>query len=265
MILSGTDIADFLKQRHYEQVRGRRPRPVMAIVQVAKDGPSASYIRAKQRYGEDIGVIVDYHRLEPDVTQEQLIAFITGLNLDKAVDGIVVQLPLPAGIDTDLVVDSIAPSKDIDGLGAKAAYDSATAEGIVWLLGAYDVAIKGARVAVVGQGRLVGAPVARMLEQSEAVVTRLDDTTTDLAGALTDVDIIISATGQAGLLTSELVAPNTVVVDAGVGLLGDKLSGDSDPALYERDDIKITPTPGGVGPMTVAVLFDHLLRAASQR
>ncbi len=262
MILSGTDIADFIKQRHYEQIRGRRPRPVMAIVQVASDGPKASYIRAKQAYGEDVGAIVDYHRLEPDINQKELLAFVQGLNLDPAVDGIVVQLPLPTGIDTAVILDSIDPAKDIDGLGVSAGYDSATAEGIMWLLGAYDIPIKGAKVAVIGQGRVVGTPVAAMLEATGAQVVRADITTPELTAVVAGVDIIVTATGQAGLISPDLVQDGMVIIDAGMGLVGDKLSGDVDPVLYDRDDLKITPTPGGVGPMTIAVLFEHLLRAS---
>jgi methylenetetrahydrofolate dehydrogenase (NADP+) / methenyltetrahydrofolate cyclohydrolase len=253
MLLSGTDITDYIKPRHYQAVAALPRSPKLAIIHASSDPATDSYLAAKQAYANDIGAVVQIHR--PPADTAALVAAVEKLNRDDHVDGIVVQLPLPSAVDTDAVVAALEPAKDIDGLGPAASFDPATAVGILWLLSGYGIDYHGKTIAVVGQGRLVGAPLADLLEASGGRVIRCDVTTTDLKPSLQAADIIVTAAGRPGLITPDLVPPDAVVIDA---------AGDADPALYDRADLKITPTPGGVGPMTVAALFDQLLRAAAK-
>lgn len=259
MLLSGSDLAGFIKQRHYEQVRSLRAKPKMVILQAGTDPVTASFVRAKMRYGGDIGVIVEHRQLKA-ATTATIIEELRGLGEQEEVGGVVVQLPLPEGVDIEKVLSAIEPQQDIDGLGPKSKYDSATATAIIWILGSYDVPVKDQSVVVIGQGRLVGQPVARLLEEAGAKVTVCNDETKDLAANTKAASVIISGTGQAGLITRDMVSAGSVIIDAGTSEAGVKIAGDVDPELYDDPDIRVTPTPGGVGPMTVAVLFENLLR-----
>ncbi len=155
--------------------------------------------------------------------------------------------------------------KDVDGLGPNSPFDAATPKAILWLLGGYNIDFKGKTVVVVGQGLLVGAPLATMLEDSGAHVIRCDKSTADLRSEVMKADIIVTATGQPNLITADMVKSGTVVIDAGTAEIDGNLVGDVDHALYEDESLKITPNPGGVGPITVAALFDNLLQAATKR
>lgn len=259
-LLSGSDLALYIKERH------RRTAPVLdpglAILYAGQDEPTAVYVAAKERYGRDIGARVS---AKACASLEEMAAEIARLNTDHDTQGIVIQLPLPDGWDADSLIERIEPAKDIDGLGTDSPYDPATPTGIMWLLSGYNIDVKGKQVAVVGQGRLVGRPLAKLLEGAGAEVVVCDEHTKDLAAKTRSAEIIVTATGVPGLITSDMVGDKAVVIDAGTALRDGKLVGDCASELYERPDIKITPTPGGVGPMTVAALFDHLLRAAQAK
>lgn len=250
MLLSGKDLADYIKQRHYQQVRGFSVPPRLAIIHASSDSATDSYLMAKQAYGEDIGASVDVHRPKPETAV--IIQLIKKLNQDHSTTGIIVQLPLPDEVDTDAVLDSVDPVKDIDGLGTKSKFDPATPTGILWLLAGYNIDYKDKIVAVVGQGRLVGAPLSRMLKASGAKVIPLDEDSKDLREQVKSADIVITAAGQPDLITPAMVHSGQVIIDAG---------GDVDPEVQNLPDVKITPAIGGVGPMTVAALYDNLLHA----
>jgi len=221
MILSGSELAAFIKQRHYTQVRALRPKPHLAIIQVGKNPASASFIRAKIRYGQDIGVGVEHIQISRTTTME-LARQIKSVGKRSDVHGIVVQLPLSSDIDVDTIIAAIDPRKDIDGLGQGSLFEPGTPTAIMWLLGSYDISLKDKQVVVIGQGRLVGRPMARLLEAAGASVTTGDDTTPDLASLTLGADIIITATGQPGLIQRPMVAADTVIIDAGTALAGDK-------------------------------------------
>ena len=266
MLLPGADIAAFIQERHFHSARGLRPRAHMVILEFQASSPSASYIKAKQRYGEEIGATVEYVQLDPKLSTEQATQQLELYNARPEVHGIIVQLPLPEQIDAKRLLNTIAPTKDVDGLGDKAVYSSATATGIMWLLGSHGVVTRGAKVVVIGQGLAAGKPVADMLEAAGAVVSRCDIRTKNLEVITKAAQIIISATGQPGLITRSMVSDGAVIVDAGVGMSKEGgLKGDVDPALYDDPKLKVTPVPGGVGPMTVAALFEHLLVAARKK
>ncbi|HSX02259.1 MAG TPA: bifunctional 5,10-methylenetetrahydrofolate dehydrogenase/5,10-methenyltetrahydrofolate cyclohydrolase [Candidatus Saccharimonadia bacterium] len=255
-LLAGKDVAGFIQERHAQTVRGLLVAPKLAIVRQGATPATDAYLRVKKQYGADIGVMVDTYTEAP----ADLMARIAALNADPSVTGIIVQLPFADQPDlAEQALAAVAPAKDVDGLSPHSPFEAATPKAILWLLAAYNVDLSGRRIAVVGQGRLVGAPLADRLDASGHDVARLDEHTPNLAAALHDAGAIITATGQPGLITSAMVADGAIVVDAA--------SPRSDLArdLFDRADLIITPNPGGVGPMTVASLFDNLLIAAQTR
>lgn len=264
MFLNGSELAGYIKARqaqaaqHLKQTLGVRPK--LVILQ-AKDDPAINtYVRLKQHYGEDVGVIVD---IKPSA-QHTLLDKVKQFNRDKAVHGIIIQLPLPDPAGLDEILNAVAPAKDVDGLGKKSKFDSASATAILWLLAGYNIDLVGKQIVVVGQGRLIGQPLTTMLEQAGHSVTPCDSTTNDLADRVRAADIVISATGSPRLIKADWLKAGAVVVDAGTASEAGELVGDLDDAVYGRDDLKLTPKKGGVGPLTVSALFDNLLRAAQQ-
>jgi len=250
MILDGRELVGYIMERQTRQARAKRVPPRLAIVRQGTTPATDLFLRVKQAYGRDIGVAVDTYTETP----EDLLDRIHALNKDKTVTGIIVQLPLADAPElTDEALSAVAPEKDVDGLTAGSPFEAATPKAILWLLAAYNVDLKDKDIAIVGQGRLVGEPLANSLEASGHRVKRLDDTTKDLKAKLLVADMIVAATGEAGLITSEMVKTGAVVVD--VGAPKSDLADD----LRARTDIKVTANPGGVGPVTVAALFDNLL------
>ena len=261
-LLNGSELAGYIKERQAHQVRGLRQAngimPKLAIVKVVDDPVIETYVRLKKRYGADILVDVDIHQID----QANEIAIIEQLNKDDSVHGIIVQLPLADPSQTEEVVNTVAPHKDVDGLGAKTLFDPATPMAIMWLLSGYNIDLQGKKVVLVGRGKLVGAPLEAMLTDSGIDVTVIDRETKDIASVTKDANVIITATGSPALLRSSMIPQNCVVVDAGVAVESGRKVGDLDPDVYERDDITITPVRGGVGPLTVCALFDNVIRAA---
>ncbi|MBW3538546.1 bifunctional 5,10-methylenetetrahydrofolate dehydrogenase/5,10-methenyltetrahydrofolate cyclohydrolase [Candidatus Parcubacteria bacterium] len=260
MLLDGRELAGYIKERHSRQVAAMPTKPNLAIVQSSDDPATASYIRVKSRYGRDIGATVKVY----EVTMDRIRSQVEQLNEDPEVDGIIVQLPLPERSKTNEVTETVAPHKDVDGLHPHSQFTPATPMAILWLLAGYGVAVEGQRVTLVGKGRLVGAPLSKLLRQSGAKVTVCDSRTEDLPAATRAADIVVSATGRPGLIKPGMVKPGAVVVDAGSGESGGSIKGDVDPELQKDTTLKITPNPGGVGPMTVVALFENLLQAAQR-
>lgn len=261
-LLNGRELAAYIKNRQARQVRSLRQalrvEPRLAIV-VTVDNPAIDvYVRLKKRYGDDIGVSVDIHR----VSQAEVPALVGKLNDDRTVHGIIIQLPLADPLATEELVNLVAPAKDVDALGAQAAFDPATPMAIMWLLSGYNIELKGKRIVLVGHGKLVGKPLAKLLAESGLSVEVVDEHTKNLTQAVIQAEVLITATGQPGLITSHMISAGTVVVDAGVAGEQGKTAGDLDPAVYQRDDLTLTPAKGGVGPLTVCALFENVLRAA---
>lgn len=261
-LLNGSELAGFIKQRQAHEVRGLRQTagvvPKLAIIVTVEHPAIEIYMRMKQRYGADILVDVDVHR----VAQADVPDLIAQLNADGLVHGIIVQLPLADPLHTDEIVDLVAPEKDVDALGKNATLDPATPLAIMWLLAGYNVDLRGKKVVLVGRGKLVGAPLERMLLASEYDVVVVDTSTTDQTSVIKEADVIVTATGVPGLVSSAMIKPGAVVVDAGVAGEQGKTVGDLAADVYERDDLTITPTKGGVGPLTICALFDNVIRAA---
>lgn len=262
-ILDGRELADYVMERQAKQVRALRQAwktfPKLALI-VANDNPVIdTFIRLKRAYGEDVLIDVDVHKVE----QSEVAALIEALNADETVHGIVLQLPLNNPEETDQLVGLIAPEKDVDGLAADV-YISATATAIDWLLAGYNVTLRDRNIAIVGNGRLVGAPLAKLWLNAKLNVRVYDDTTTDLQEVLRSADVIVTATGVPGLIRSSMITPGKVVVDAGTASENGVIVGDVAEDVRERQDLTITPVRGGVGPLTIAALFDNVITAAQK-
>ena len=259
--LSGRELAGFVKERQAHLVRsfkGRKITPKLLILRDSDNPVITKYVTLKQKYGEDIGVAV-----EDFVAQnlDELKNKITEANHDQTISGMIVQLPLKDKDATDDVVKLIAPEKDVDGLSGSGKFDSATATAINWLLAGYDVDLTSKKIALVGRGRLVGAPLFKMFTNSGLNV-ELFHRGSDLNN-LKNFDVIITATGVPHLIKSEYIKPGAVVVDAGTASEKGVLMGDVDEAVRNREDLAaITPKLGGVGPLTVSVLFENVIFAA---
>jgi len=261
-ILDGSELAGYIEERQLKQVRALRLSwriiPRLAIIRTGDNPVIDMYVRLKSVYGEDITVEVDVYT----PSDEELLKQIELLNHDETVHGIIIQLPLANPELTDIVINAVAPEKDVDGLGNKSLFTPATAMAIDWLLAGYNIELSGKKIAIVGNGRLVGAPLSKLWKSSGYDVSVYDDQTTDLATALEPAEVIVTATGVPGLVKGNMIRQKAVVVDAGTASEHGKIVGDLADDVRNRQDLTITPTKGGVGPLTVAALFDNVITAA---
>ena len=266
--LNGRELAGFVKERQAHLVRSLRGQKIFPKLLIIRDSDNpviVKYVNLKKQYGEDIGVAV----IDKKVSEiSEACDVVRMANTDKSISGIIVQLPLLDKDCTDEVVNLIAPEKDVDGLSQivpseNRIFDSATATAINWLLAGHGIELADKKVALVGRGRLVGAPLERIWKNSGVDVTvfRHDS---DLS-LLKDFDVIVSATGVPHLIKSGMISPGAVIVDAGTASEGGVLVGDVDDEVRKRSDIfAITPKIGGVGPLTVSVLFEDVISASQK-
>ena len=257
-----------------EQLAARGRRPGLAVILVGDDPASRIYVRNKVRACEETGLRWELHEYPAGVDEATLLARLAELDRDARVHGILVQLPLPAHLDTQRVLAAISPSKDIDGfhaqnLGAlvsgKPGFVPCTPAGVMRMLESEGVPLAGRHAVVVGRSNIVGKPAALLLLQRDATVTICHSKTVDLAAITRRADVLIAAVGRTRLITAEMVKPGACVIDVGTNRLADgKLCGDVDFAAVKDVAGWITPVPGGVGPMTVAMLISNTVRAALQ-
>jgi len=242
----------------------------LATVLVGEDEASAIYVRGKQNACREVGIEPIDHRLSPETSEEELLDLVLELNADERVTGILVQLPLPAQINEDRVIQNILPIKDVDGfhptnagflLQGRAALPPATPSGIMELLHAYDIPLVGARAVVIGRSNIVGKPVAMLLLAEHATVTICHSRTRDLSTVAREADVVVAAVGRPGTVTAEMVQPGATVVDVGINRVDGHVVGDVDADVREVAGL-LTPVPGGVGPMTIAMLLRNTVRAA---
>lgn len=257
--LNGSELAGFIKERQAKQVRALRQawhiNPRLAIVTDVENPVIETYMRLKQRYGADILIDVEIHRVPAGGALE----VIQELNNRDDVQGIILQLPISNPEQTEELLESIREDKDVDGLRKKAIFQAATPTAISWLLAGYGVDLKNKKVAIVGRGRLVGAPLEKMWLKSGVDVTVFEKG--DDLSQLINYDIIVSAAGVPGLIKSQMIKTKTVVVDAGTASENGKIVGDVSEEVRQRNDVIITPKKGGVGPLTVSALFDNVITA----
>ena len=257
--LNGSELAGFIKERQAKQVRALRQawhiNPRLAIVTDVENPVIETYMRLKQRYGADILIDVEIHR----VSAGGALEVIQELNNRDDVQGIILQLPISNSDQTEELLESIREDKDVDGLRKRAIFQAATPTAISWLLAGYGVDLKGKKVAIVGRGRLVGAPLEKMWLKSGVDVTVFEKG--DDLSQLINYDIIVSATGVPGLIKSQMIKTKAVVIDAGTASENGKIVGDVSEEVRQRNDVIITPKKGGVGPLTVSALFDNVITA----
>jgi len=245
----------------------------LATVLVGDDPASQIYIRLKHKAAEEVGIQAIDNRLPQDTPEDELIELVEELNEDDAVDGILVQTPLPPEIDEARVMRTLDPMKDVDGLHpfnagqlffGQQTLVGATPVGVMRLLAEYKIPVAGARAVVVGRSLIVGRPLSMLLLHANATVTICHSRTEDLARHTLDADILVAAVGSLGLITTDMVKTGAGVIDVGMNRTDDGLFGDVDPGVADVAAF-ITPVPGGVGPMTIACLLENALKAARYR
>ena len=249
--------------------------PTLAVVLVGDFAPSKIYVRNKKKAADEAGIASRDYLFPEGCSQEQLLATLAEVERDPSVHGILLQLPLPAGLDEDAAVNAIAPEKDIDGLhpfnlghllAGKPILIPCTPAGCLEILDHYGVELKGAEAVVLGRSRLVGKPLAQLLLGRHATVTMCHTRTRDLAAHTRRADVLCVAAGKAGVVTGDMIKEGAVVVDVGITRLDSgKLVGDVDFESASRKARAITPVPGGVGPMTIAMLLRNTLLAAQRQ
>ncbi len=253
------------------------PGPLtLAVVLVGDDPASAVYVRNKEKACQKAGIRSVAHRLPADTPEADLRALVASLNADPEVDGILVQLPLPRPLPERAILDLIVPEKDVDGfhpvnqgrvlLGDRAALAPCTPAGVLELLRRNDVAVAGLRAVIVGRSTIVGRPLAALLIAADATVTVCHTKTRDLAAEVSRAELLVVAAGRRDVVKPEWIAPGAVVVDVGIHRLDDgTLAGDLDFAPSAERAAAITPVPGGIGPMTIALLLTNTVRAGLAR
>lgn len=277
-IIDGKAVGAAVRERVRDEVAAYREEtgraPTLATVIVGEDPASQIYIRNKHRACEETGMDSVHHELPATTSEAQLLGLVERLGSDPEVDGILVQLPVPERIDPDAVVAAIDPGKDVDGLTPTNAGLLAhgtpglvpcTPAGTMELLRHEGVSLEGAEAVVVGRSKLVGIPVARLLLAANATVTVCHSRTRDLDATCARADVLVAAVGVPRLLGADAIKPGAVVIDVGMNRLDDELCGDVDFEAASQRAAAITPVPGGVGPMTIAMLMANTLQAARQR
>jgi methylenetetrahydrofolate dehydrogenase (NADP+) / methenyltetrahydrofolate cyclohydrolase len=249
-------------------------QPGLATILVGDDPASAVYVANKRKACAEAGIADHHQHLTVDASQDEVAAVIEDCNRDPDISGILLQLPVPAGLDGAALTGLIAPEKDVDGLTPISAGRLAqgtpglrpcTPLGVIELLDSYDVALEGAEAVVVGRSDLVGKPVAALLLQRNATVTMCHSRTRELAAVCSRADVLIAAIGRAGLIGADHVKPGAAVIDVGINRTDDGLRGDVEfDAVLDRAEL-ITPVPGGVGPMTIAMLLRNTVTAATMQ
>ncbi|MBI3342116.1 bifunctional 5,10-methylenetetrahydrofolate dehydrogenase/5,10-methenyltetrahydrofolate cyclohydrolase [Candidatus Curtissbacteria bacterium] len=270
-ILDGKAIRDEIAKDLSSKIQNLKSQPKLAIIQIGDVPESNTYIGQKIKFGQSVGAIVDHIKLPEDVTMEDVVGKIEDLNSDTNTHGIIVQLPIPQNLDKAAIIESITPEKDVDGLHSvnvkklldndPSGYIPATTKGVITMLEHYNVTISGKNAVVIGRSALVGKPTALALLNHDATVTVCHSQTKDLPKMTQAADIIISAVGSPGLVTKKHVKPGQVVVDVGTTIVDGKLKGDVAFEEVEKVVEFISPVPGGAGPLTVASLFQNLLKA----
>jgi methylenetetrahydrofolate dehydrogenase (NADP+)/methenyltetrahydrofolate cyclohydrolase len=278
-VIDGKQIAERMRAEHGEAARRLIARtgvvPHLAAVLVGEDPASAVYVRNKQLACQKAAMKSTLHRLPATTSPSQMLELIEGLNADAAVHGILVQLPLPPGLDAAPVLEAVRPSKDVDGFHpenvgrlhqGRPRFVPCTPAGVMRLLAVSGIQTSGRHAVVIGRSDIVGKPMAALLAQkgADATVTLCHSRTADIAAYTRQADILVAAVGIPEFVRGDWVKPGAVVIDVGINRVGGRLIGDVDHAAAARVASAITPVPGGVGPMTIAMLLGNTLLAAER-
>jgi methylenetetrahydrofolate dehydrogenase (NADP+)/methenyltetrahydrofolate cyclohydrolase len=274
-LLEGKPLAQNLKEEIKQQVSALKQKLVLASIQVGDNAGAEAYAKSQKKTAEGLGIEYQFHKLGADTTEDKLIEFIQKLNNDKSVNGIIIQMPLPAQIDYKKISQFILPEKDVEGmhpvnigkiLFGKAKILPCTPAAVMELLNSTGVDLYGKEVVVVGHSEIVGKPLALLLLEKFATVT-VCHIGTSKAGKLEEhvkkAEILIVAVGKANLIKGEWIKEGAIVIDVGINRVGDKIVGDVEFEAAEKRASYITPVPGGVGPLTVTMLMRNLVEAAT--
>ena len=271
-VIDGKAVAARVRERVRSAVEAMDGKPGLATILVGDDPASAVYVRMKREDSAEVGIESFHHEPGADVSADSLAALIRSLNADDRVHGILLQLPLPAHLDQDEFISLIDPAKDVDGLtptnagllmqGREEAMVPATPQGVMELLADAQAELEGARAVVLGRSILVGKPVAQLLLAANATVTHCHSRTRDLPAVCREAEVLVAAVGSPRLVTADMVGEGAVVIDVGTNRTDEGLVGDVDFEAVSQRARAITPVPGGVGPMTRAMLLVNTLRAA---
>lgn len=269
-LLDGKLVSKQLFEQLKQEITDKNLKPKLVVIQVGNDPASSIYVRNKQKTAEKIGILSETIHVDESITQEKLITLVNKYNDDPTVNGILVQLPLPNHIDEQKILESIHPTKDVDGFHplnvgklniGQQEMISSTPAGIIELLKYYHIPIKGKHVVVIGRSNIVGKPLAHLLLNENATVTIAHSQTANLKSLTKQADILIVAIGQTEMITADYVKDNAVVIDVGINRTENGLKDD-----VNFNDVKskvawITPVPGGVGPMTITMLMSQTIQA----
>ncbi len=269
MLLDGKMLSNKIKNELKAEFAKLDPKPKLVVILVGDDPASKLYVQSKQKACEEVGVISETILLDSTITEEQLVLEIERLNNDPTVHGILVQLPLPKHLNETLIINTISDKKDVDGfhiynkgrlINNLETIVPATPLGVLTLLKEYNIEIKGKHAVVIGRSNIVGRPMAALLLNHDATVTICHRYTENLKQYTLIADIIVCAVGKPNLITADMVKEGAVIIDVGINRLGKKVVGDVDFENVKDKASAITPVPGGVGPMTIAMLLSNLLK-----
>ena len=277
-IIDGKELAKNIRLKLKDEVielKNADIHPKLAVIMVGDDKASKVYVKNKSKACEDVGIAYEEYLLPAETKMEELLELIEKLNNDETVHGILVQSPLPQGLDANVAFRTISPKKDVDGFNPinvgklslnQDCFVSCTPFGVIKMLEAYNIQIEGAHVVVIGRSNIVGKPLLQCLLNKNATVTVCHSRTKDLKEMTKQADILIAAIGKPKFVTEDMVKENAVVIDVGINRLDDgKLVGDTDFENIKDKVSHITPVPGGVGPMTIAMLMHNVVKAAKQQ
>ena len=277
-IIDGKELAKNIRLKLKDEVKELKNadiNPKLAVIMVGDDKASKVYVKNKSKACEDVGIEYEEHILPSNTKMEELLELIEKLNNDETVHGILVQSPLPKGLDANEAFKTISPKKDVDGFNPinvgklslnQDCFVSCTPYGIIKMLEAYNIQIEGAHAVIIGRSNIVGKPLAQCLLNKNATVTICHSRTKNLKEITKQADILIAAIGKAKFVTEDMVKEGSTIIDVGINRTDDgKLLGDTDFENIKDKVSYITPVPGGVGPMTIAMLMHNVVKAAKQQ
>ncbi len=274
MVIDGKKIAQEVRNEVKEEVKELKKKgitPGLAVVLVGENPASLVYVRQKEKACEEVGIVSYKYTLPEDTTEEKLLSIVDELNNEERIHGILVQLPLPEHLDEKRIIEKISPEKDVDGfhplnmgrlLVGEPSFVPCTPGGVIELVERSGFEVKGKKAVIVGRSNIVGKPVAILLLMRHATITMCHTRTRDLPSETRQADILVVAAGRPKVVTEEMVKEGAIVIDVGINRVEGKLVGDVDFEMVSKKAKAITPVPGGVGPMTVAMLMKNTLKAA---
>ncbi len=277
-LLNGKEVAKKTREslkKEVELLKESGIYPKLAVIMVGNNSASQIYVRNKSKACDEIGIEFEEYLLPEETKQEELINLIEGLNKKKEINGILLQSPIPKGLDINEAFRTISPEKDVDGFHpinvgklslGQDTFISCTPAGIIKILEDYNIEIEGKNAVVIGRSNIVGKPMSQCLLNKNATVTICHSKTKDLPSITKNADILVAAIGKPGFVTSDMVKQGAVVIDVGINRMSDgKLKGDVDFENVSPKTSYITPVPGGVGPMTIAMLMSNVIKAAKNQ